>query len=85
MGLFSLSPPPNDFQMVAVTYKENEKTYVWYVCVCMYVCAYGQERSHPGFRDRSFGSLLSQTLDMMTSEQRLLIIVLNIFYCLPFF
>ena len=43
MGLFSLSPPQTTFRCSAVTYKENEKTYVWlpycgmYVCVCMYV------------------------------------------------
>ena len=85
MGLFSLSPPPNDFQMLGCNLQREWKD-LCMVCMCvLYVCAYGQERSHPGFRDRSFGSLLSQNLDMMTSEQRLLIIVLNIFYCLPFF
>ena len=61
MGLFSLSPPPNYFQMLGCNLQREWKdlcmvTILWYVCVCMYVCAYGQERSHPGFRDRSFGS-----------------------------
>ena len=87
MGLFSLSPPPNYFQMLGCNLQREWKdlcmvTILWYVCVCIHTCMY----VHMDRNDLTQGSETEALdLDMMTSEQRLLIIVLNIFYCWPFF